>query len=181
MPDIITHTNRITLRLPENKDAPEMIKLFNQQDFIDNIRDKDIKTIAAAEHEVQVMHKHQREHGFSLYMMDTDSETAIGVCGLVKRPELDIPDIGFAIRTEFQNQGFVTEAGKAVLKHSFEQLNLKTIAAIAKPDNLPSIAVINKMGFDFIDGIQLNDHEPQLKYFELQGQQYKERYGVSND
>jgi RimJ/RimL family protein N-acetyltransferase len=173
MPEPVFSTRRMTLRLPRISDAPQLLSLVNQADFIANIRDKNIHTIEDAEHEItDVMLGHYREHGFCLYAMDLGNEPMIGLCGLIKRPELAIPDIGFAIRSEFQNKGLVTEAGVAVLQHAFVDLKLATIAAIVRPDNLASISVIDKLGMRFVDGIQLYDNEPRLKYFELSANQY---------
>lgn len=166
-------TKRLTLRIPSPADAPQLLKLFNQADFIANIRDKNIRTEAQAVSEIEnVIHTHYRDNGFCLMSMDTTDDKCIGMCGLVKRPALAIPDIGFAILSAHQNKGYVTEASRAVLAHGFNDLDLDTIAAIVNPDNMASISVITKLGMPFIKGIQLDEGEPQVKYFELTREAY---------
>lgn len=55
-------------------------------------------------------------------------------------------EVGFRIKEQFWNKGYSTEAGKALLKHGFETLGLEKIAAIVRPDNFASQAVIKKIG-----------------------------------
>ena len=166
--DTLLKTTRLSLRVPDKSDASALLSLFNQPDFIDNIRDKNIRTIADAEAEIEnVIHEHYQAHGFCLYAMDYADTACVGLCGLIKRPELAYPDIGFATRTEFQNLGLTTEACIAIVSHATEQLGLLKLAAIANPDNMASITVLNKAGFGFVDGMQLEEDGPILKYFEL--------------
>ena len=55
-------------------------------------------------------------------------------------------EVGFRIRKKFWGKGYSTEAGKALLKHGFGTVGLKKIAAIVRPDNFASQAVIKKIG-----------------------------------
>jgi len=55
-------------------------------------------------------------------------------------------EVGFRLKKKFWGNGYSTEAGKALLKYGFETLGLKRIAAIVRPDNLASQAVIKKIG-----------------------------------
>ena len=170
-------TRRLTLRIPCKADAPQLLKLFNQADFIANIRDKNIRTQAQAVEEIDhVIHTHFIDNGFCLMSIDTTEVKCIGMCGLVKRPALAVPDIGFALLSEHQNKGYVTEASRAVLSYGFNELKLSSIAAIVNPDNMASIAVITKLGMPFIKGIQLDEGEPQVKYFELTREAYLAAY-----
>jgi len=160
-------STRLSLRVPDEEDAQALLALLNQEDFILNIRDKEIRTIAQAKQNIiDEILPHFKAHGFCLYAMDTDQDRFIGLCGLIKRPELDIPDIGYALRTEFQNKGYVTEAGKAVRDYAFNQLTLDKFAAICNPENLASIAVLNKIGMRFVKGFHMESDNKMLKYFE---------------
>lgn len=162
-------TNRLTLRQVAHSDAPALLKLYNQQDFIINIRDKGLRTVEQVEKDIQdVMLPHYQNHGFGLYAIDTDDSSCIGLCGLVRRPELTIPDVGFAMRTDFQGRGFVTEACRSILDDSFQRLAIERVAAIVRPDNLASIHVIQAIGMKYTKAFQLEADGPQLKYFELQ-------------
>ena len=165
---VVLNTDRMTLRVPDKADAPALLNLYNQTDFIDNIRDKNIRTVAEAEDEVEnLILPHYQEHGFCLYAMDYNEHRCIGLAGLIKRPELAVPDLGYATRSEFQGLGLTTEACRAVVIHAGKSLGLRKLAAIVNPDNMASITVLNKSGFAFVDGMQLEENGPLLKYFEL--------------
>ena len=173
MADLRITTQRIVLRQPELKDAAQLLKLFNQADFIDNIRDKNIRTIADAEQEVeQNISSHFERFGFSMMSMDVKEQSCIGMCGLIKRDELEVPDIGFAILSEYQNNGLVSEAATAIIRFGFNELKLKRIGAIVKPDNMASIRVITKLGLSFVKGIRLTPEDNLVKYFEITQQEY---------
>ena len=45
--------------------------------------------------------------------------------------------------------GLATEASLAILKYGFEQIGLKRIVAIARPENLASQRVMQKVGMKF--------------------------------
>ena len=165
---VILETARLVLRVPDKSDAEQLLALYNQADFINNIRDKNIRTIAESEEEIEnLILPHFEEHGFCLYAMDYDEQRCIGLCGLIKRPELALPDLGYATLSGFQGQGLTTEACQAIVAYAKNTLGLTKVAAIVNPDNMASIVVLNRTGFGFIDGIQMEENGPLLKYFEL--------------
>lgn len=51
---------------------------------------------------------------------------------------------------EFQGNGYGTDAAIAVIQYAAEHTDLQTIEAEARSDNLPSNAVISKIGFSLV-------------------------------
>jgi len=49
----------------------------------------------------------------------------------------------------FGGKGYATEAAKAALRHGFETLKLDRIIALAKPENVASRRVIEKIGMRY--------------------------------
>jgi RimJ/RimL family protein N-acetyltransferase len=78
------------------------------------------------------------------YLKDTNA--FIGWYILKHLPDNGEVEVGFRIKKEFWGNGYSTEAGKTLLQHGFETLGLKKIAAIVRPDNFVSQAVIKKIG-----------------------------------
>ena len=74
------------------------------------------------------------------------TNTFIGWYILKPLPNGGEVEVGFRIKKQFWGNGYSTEAGKALLKHGFETLGLEKIAAIVRPDNFASQAVIKKIG-----------------------------------
>ncbi len=56
-------------------------------------------------------------------------------------------DLGYAYNRRYWGKGYATEAAQAVLKIGFESLKLHRVGAKVLPDNVGSIRVLEKLGF----------------------------------
>jgi ribosomal-protein-alanine N-acetyltransferase len=80
------------------------------------------------------------------------SAKCIGLVGVAPKHELDNEiEILFEIADEYQNQGYATEAAKAMIWWAFEKAKQDVLSAIVKPGNKASRRVIDKLGFVQID------------------------------
>jgi RimJ/RimL family protein N-acetyltransferase/ubiquinone/menaquinone biosynthesis C-methylase UbiE len=76
----------------------------------------------------------------------------IGLIGVAPKRELNNEiEILFEIADEYQNNGYATEAGKAIIWWAFEQAQQDVLSAIVKPENKASRRVIEKLGFVYCD------------------------------
>lgn len=75
-----------------------------------------------------------------------DSQEFMGWYILKHLPDNGEVEVGFRLKKKFWGNGYSTEAGKKLIHHGFETVGLKRIAAIVRPDNLASQAVIKKIG-----------------------------------
>jgi len=72
----------------------------------------------------------------------------IGMVGVGLKPELDNEvEIGYLVADEYQNQGYITEAGRAMSDWAFAHMPLPYLVAIVRHDNPASSRVIEKLGF----------------------------------
>jgi RimJ/RimL family protein N-acetyltransferase len=147
----ILETDRLLLRELTAGDAEFTIRLLNTPGWLKYIGDRNVKTreqaLAFLE---QGPFKSYRENGFGLYLVETkDSGCSIGMCGIIKRPGLETPDIGFAFLPEFTGLGFAYEIAKATLKYALEVLEIPAICAIALPENNRSISLLEKLGLQY--------------------------------
>ncbi len=62
---------------------------------------------------------------------------------------IDYAEIGYKLKPEFQQKGFMSEAIKSVLEFGFSELKTKTIEAYTHKNNLPSITLLEKHNFVF--------------------------------
>lgn len=60
-------------------------------------------------------------------------------------------EMGYLIADEYQNNGYATEAGKAMIWWAFEKAGQDVLSAIVKPENRASRHVIEKLGFVYGD------------------------------
>jgi RimJ/RimL family protein N-acetyltransferase len=77
------------------------------------------------------------------------------MCGLLQRPELPGPDLGFAFLPAFRAQGYAFEAASAVMADARARLGLETLLAIVNPENGASIRLLARLGFSFERTIQM--------------------------
>ncbi|BDM64230.1 alanine acetyltransferase [Shewanella sp. NFH-SH190041] len=154
---IICETERLVVRHFELKDAPFIIELLNQDAFIRYIADKQVRTLNdALRYLTQGPMLSYREQGFGLNLLLTQgSMTPIGMCGLLKRPELTCPDIGYALLSDYWGQGYGEEAARAVLAHGFSSLGLPAIQGVTLPENQRSNQLLQKLGFNLVEQISL--------------------------
>ena len=154
------------LRQLELNDAEFIRELLNEAAFLQFIGDKGVRTLADAREYIRKgpIDSYGR-HGFGLYAACLHDGTPAGICGLVKRDGLEDVDVGFAFLMRHCSKGYAVEAAAAVLAHARRVLRLQRIVAITTPENLGSIAVLEKIGLKFERMIRLLDHDPELKLF----------------
>jgi ribosomal-protein-alanine N-acetyltransferase len=56
-------------------------------------------------------------------------------------------NVGWLLLPGAQGKGYMTEAGQAVLHHLFDDLDLHKVEALIHPDNKPSAALAERLGF----------------------------------
>jgi len=161
---IICETERLLIKHFTLDDTSFIIKLLNEPSFTKNIADKGVRTTEDAIKYLQdgPMASYAN-FGFGLSMIERkDSSTPIGMCGLIKRDELNDVDIGYALLTEYAGKGYAREAAVAVLKNGNEVHGLKRIIAVTSPDNESSIALLEKLGFEYESMVELYGMDNKL-------------------
>jgi [ribosomal protein S5]-alanine N-acetyltransferase len=158
---IVCETQRLRLRHITPEDAPFIFELFNEPDFVRNIGDRDIRTVADARRYIlDGTVTGYAEVGFGLYLAELKEDgTPVGVCGLLKRDYLEDVDIGVALSTRFHRQGYGFESVSAVLRYAREVLGIPRIVAITAPFNQESIALLDRLGLQFERMLRAPDHD----------------------
>lgn len=81
-------------------------------------------------------------------MIELSNNRFIGFCGF-KYHEEDYVDLGFRILRDKWHKGYATEAAKACLDYGFNALQFKEVIGRVSHENLASIRVLEKVGFEF--------------------------------
>lgn len=163
-------TPRLLLRPLTVDDAPFILELLNDADFIRYIGDRKVRTLDDARGYVEHgPSKSYEEHGFGLMAMQSIADNSpVGMCGLIQRDYLPDPDIGFALLSKYRGKGFCEEAARSVLEHADRELKLKRIGAIVQPDNAASLGLLRKLGFVTDRAFKRSADDPEvllLAYF----------------
>lgn len=156
------HIRRITLN-----DAAYLYDLMNDKDWIQNIGDRGVHSIADAEDYIRDrFFKAYQESNLGFYALILKStQNFIGIVGLIEREGLDSVDIGYGLLTKYRGFGYAFEATKAMYDYGLINLELKKIIAIVDPDNQSSINILKKLGLSFEKMIQLPDENKKIMLF----------------
>ncbi|MEY4875658.1 MAG: hypothetical protein RL708_807 [Bacteroidota bacterium] len=162
---IIFETERLTIREFSTQDAQFIIKLLNTEGWLKYIGNRNIHSTNDALQYINKLNDYSQKNGFGFWAVELKSnKNLIGLCGLIKRDELEFIDIGFAFLPIYNNQGYAFEAAHATLNFANEKLEVKTIAAITIAENHSSIKLIEKLGLHYKKEITMDDE--LLMYYE---------------
>jgi RimJ/RimL family protein N-acetyltransferase len=161
------HTPRLLIDPLTEDDAPFMLALLNDPDFILHIADRGVRSVDQARQYLRdgPLLSYQ-ENGFGLWAVRPgEGGEPIGICGLVKRATLADVDIGYAFLPAARGRGLAVEATRAVLDHATHGLGLRRLLAIVTPGNQPSRKLLESLGFAYESMIQLTpEAEPLCLY-----------------
>lgn len=163
----ILETERLTLHQMSEADAPFLLELMNEPEFVRFVADRGLRTVedAAGYMAERILPSYER-CGFGFYRVDLkEAGIPIGICGLVKRDTLEWVDIGFAVLGRFCGRGYPWEAAAAVMEYGRTVLKLPRIVAVTMPGNRNSIRLLEKLGLQFQEKIILPGYGPESLLF----------------
>ena len=160
-------TGRLILRRITYDDAGLMLAIWNDAAFVKHVGDRGVRSESEAREALEAgAFRLYAEYGYGPYkMIRKDDATAIGICGLFKRDNLDDPDIGFAVLPDYCGQGYAGEAARAVVAHARDDLGLRKLTAIVSPGNSASIGLIEKLGLTFTGMITMPGEDEAIRLY----------------
>ncbi len=172
LPRLVLETDRLILRrfLPADRDHC-LSFLENQEDaYMDccrafSVRDADyyerVDLFLARETQYAVVHKDTGELIGTIHLFPDDTRA------------VDAMEIGYSIAHAHQRNGYATETLTALLALLTQELFVDLISAGTLPENTPSIALLQKLGFQS-EGLrhhaawhEVTDRPVDLQYFYL--------------
>ena len=141
-------TERLLLTHLDPADAAFILELLNEPSWLRFIGDKNVHSLDDARRYIEngPMAMYAAK-GFGLYRVALkETDTPIGICGLIKRDTLPEPDIGFAFLPRAWGAGYAREASLAVIEQGRREFGLVRLLAITDPDNERSIRLLERLG-----------------------------------
>ncbi|SOB79022.1 Protein N-acetyltransferase, RimJ/RimL family [Sphingomonas guangdongensis] len=144
---IVTETERLVIREMEVGDAVPLHALLTDADFLRNIGHRGVDTVAEAEAAIVERYRPAyARHGDGMWaVVERGSGAWVGMAGLVRRPGIDHPDIGFALLPAGRGKGYAREAAGAVSAWATAR-GIAPVVAIVNPENAASRAVLAGLG-----------------------------------
>lgn len=167
MSDYTFITDRLKIRKYTLADANFLFHLINSPKWKRFIGDRGVNSLKDAE--VYIREKYlsaYEEYGFGAYICERRLDSVIvGTCGFYKRPNLDHPDIGFALLPEHEGKGYAYEAASGLMKYGKEYLNISEIYGITLPKNEASIKLLKKLGLSLTGSFRMEGDDEELLLF----------------
>lgn len=161
-------TARLTVRELCLDDAADVLALLGSDNFIQNIGDKGVRTLDdARQYLTDGPLASYLAQGFGLWRVATRvDDHFIGVCGLIRRPELPAVDIGYALMPGCDGKGYGIEAATACLEKR-HALGIEKVIAIVSETNLPSRRLLEKLGLGYSRHIAFGEDAKPLMLYEM--------------
>jgi RimJ/RimL family protein N-acetyltransferase len=155
---LLSTTERLTIRHLSVNDHEFVFTLLNDESFIKNIGDKEIRNSDdAINYLVNGPIASYKEHGFGLNLVCLkNNNTPIGMCGFLKRPGFDYVEIGYALLPEYCSKGFAEEATRSVLIVGHEHNHAEEVFALTMLENYRSNLLLEKLGFTLQNKIEFS-------------------------
>jgi RimJ/RimL family protein N-acetyltransferase len=151
----VLSTERLSLRWLTLADAGFLLALMNLPVYWQFIGDRGVRSVEDVEaYMTKTVLASYAQHGFSIFAVERQGETGpVGICGLLQREFLPVPDLAYALSPSAWGSGYAVEAAAAVVQWGLATLHKPEILAIVNPDNTRSIRVLDKLGMRYQRGI----------------------------
>ncbi|MEM0908739.1 MAG: GNAT family N-acetyltransferase [Pseudomonadota bacterium] len=153
MPDCLK-TARLVLTRPGPQHQSMALNYFTDPDiaqYLGGVRDKDgaWRTLAMLCGAWDLM-------GFGTYVIEYDG-VGIGLVGFWFPDDWPEIELGYSLRPEHRGQGYVTEAGRAVVDTAW-RAGIPSLVSYINPANLPSQRVAKRIGARPAQSVTLSGH-----------------------
>ncbi|MEG4493822.1 GNAT family N-acetyltransferase [Microcoleus sp. D3_18_C4] len=162
-------TARLYLRLFTPDDLDDLYRIYSDREimkYLTGVRSREATEIA-----IHTMLKRWEENNFGMWaVVHKIDRKMIGRCGLGLLDQTPEVELGYVLNKLYWNQGLATEASFASLNYGFKILKLERIVAIARPENIASQRVIQKVGMKY----EKNAHyyETDVVYYSISRESY---------
>ena len=146
-------TSRLRLRPLTEADAPFILELVNDADWLAYIGDKSVHTLEDAL-------RYLREGPIAMYAalgiglcamdLKAPEPRPVGLCGLLVREGSPDVELGYALLPDARGHGLMREAALAWMAYGERQLNLREMHAYTHVENGASQALLATLGFDLL-------------------------------
>ncbi|MBR9792772.1 MAG: GNAT family N-acetyltransferase [Gammaproteobacteria bacterium] len=147
---MILKSERLRLRRLSRDDVDFILAVTNDKQWLTFIGDRGIHNNGQASQYITVASDSFAAKGYGLWLVeaiDTEGDQRIGLCGFIRRPFLSCPDLGYAFLPRGRGNGYASEAVNLVLSWAAAHTSERQVSAICRPDNLASLAVLQRAGF----------------------------------
>ncbi len=133
----------------QEEDAEALYALRSDKDFMKYLGMDPYHSMSQAEEMVQSnIQGFKEQTNLSWKISPMDSTQLIGYIGLWRFFKDHFrAEIGFGLSSDFRGKGMMSDCILHICKYAFKSMNINSISADVDPDNIPSIKLLEKVGF----------------------------------
>ena len=156
-PHVVADMDKIIMREMTVDDLPQMYEMYDTLadcPYIEGLYEYDKEK----EFTINYINNMYRFFQYGLWLVfDKCTGKLIGRVGIENR-EIDgitRQELGYLIRKDYQNRGYAHEACMCAIRYASEELGIQELFACVHTDNIPSITLAHKLGFEiYAENIQ---------------------------
>jgi len=167
--ETVIETTRLILRLMNESDLDGMLRIFTDENVLKSFG---LESFSREQMKRWVGRNlsHQNKYGYGLFsVILKPNQELIGDCGLEHTDFEGKPcvEIGYDFLSKYWNQGYATEAAKAVRDYAINELNIdsKSLCSFIRENNKASQRVSEKIGMQRIREFKGDDVDRYLYAF----------------
>lgn len=165
-------TERLLLRQFTMDDLDDLYFIYSHPDLSKYLSNEQPLRLDQTRAAINSITECWRQHNFGVWaVVYKEDRKLIGHCGLKFLENTPEVQIGYLLLKDYWRRGLGTEAAAAVLKYGFEVVKLERIVAIAKPENIASRRVMEKVGMKYEKDAYYYDND--VVYYSLSRQAYQ--------
>ena len=157
-------TNRLLLRHFTPNDVDDLYQIYSNPELfkymLNEISTEKLLLWKQTRAIIHSLMNNWQKHHFGVWaVVDKKHQKLIGHCGFKFLENTAEVQIGYLLNKSYWGRGLATEAASAALNYGFKIANLERIVAIAKPENIASCRVMEKLGMKYEkDAYYYNNH-----------------------
>lgn len=165
IPWTILETERCIVRELELSDLDALFSMYAEPgmtDYMEGLYEYEEEL----EYQKAYIENMYRFYGYGMWLVfEKKTGTLIGRAGVEHREELNGDmELGYAIRTSFQHQGYAYEVCQAIMQYAGEELQAHLLHCLIEKGNVISEKLAVKLGFSYhgdreIGGILMSDYQ----------------------
>ena len=165
IPWTILETKRCIVRELEISDLDALFSMYAEPgmtDYMEGLYEYEEEL----EYQKAYIENMYRFYGYGMWLVfEKKTGTLIGRAGVEHREELNGEmELGYAIRTSFQHQGYAYEVCQAIVQYAGEELQAHLLHCLIEKGNVISEKLAVKLGFSYhgdreIGGILMSDYQ----------------------
>jgi len=143
-------TNRLILRKFRTGDAKEIMKLLKNKEVAATTLMLPYPCDMEISNKLVESYLDEQKHHKTIHwaIISREDKTFMGGIRLVPNIRFNSAEIGFWLGKEFWGNGYTFEAAEEVIRFGFIDLNLNRLEAHSMMENMSSIKLLEKLGFN---------------------------------